>query len=127
MRARIKESDGVWILEIPFYRDLDAGVKVVLTKLDDGWSLSRYIYSGKTVILLRHHVLGEIDENPKHCLAMHAWGAISGLCNDLDNELDRLCEDLRDAYIAPPEEISSKYPANDRQMKCRDWGEVIEG
>lgn len=126
MRARINESDGVWTLEIPFHRDLDAGVKVVLTKLDDGWSLSRYIYSGKSVILLRHHVLGEI-ENPKHCLAMHAWGAISGLCNDLDSALNILLEDFRDELVAPPEEISSKYPANTQQMKCHDCGEEIEG
>lgn len=126
MRVRINESDGVWTLEIPFYRDLDAGVKVVLTRLDDGWSLSRYIYSGKDVILLRHHVLGEI-ENPKHCLAMHAWGAISGLCNDLDSALNCLLEDLRDELASPPEEISSKYPANARQMKSNGWGEEIEG
>ena len=122
MRARINESDGVWTLEIPFHRDLDAGVKVVLTKLDDGWSLSRYIYSGKTVIPLRHHVLGEV-EYPKHCLAMNAWGAISGLCDDLDSALNIILEDLRDEFVAPPEEP----PANDRQMKCRDWGEEIEG
>lgn len=127
MRATFKESDGVWTLEVPFYSGLDVGVKVVLTKLHDGWSLSRYLYSGRDMILLRHHVLGEFDENPKLCMVMNAWGAITGLCDALDNELDRLCEDLRDAYVAPPEEISSKYPANTLQMKWHDWGGEIEG